>query len=304
MKKILNLFLCICIGILGCVSIVQAAEPRVMVSDYSIKEGEVVSGKEFTLTLTLNNTASKAVKNIKLTISAENGELLPQKGAGTEYVGQIDAYSEEKLTFKMTAANGLEEKAYKLSVKIEYESSGGMGYTVDEMVFIPVTLEQRVSVTDVFLTEDAVELGDTVEISAAVNNLGEGTLYNVSAVIEGDNLDRMLTYIGNIDSGKSGTLDALTKAVVVTEGNHVKNKMVISYEDKKGNKYESETEIFVTVLEPVYENLEKVKESTDHTDVIKVIVKIILVIAIIAGAVWFFFRRKKRKQQMLDDFIK
>lgn len=304
MKKILSLFLCIWIGIMGGSYIVEAAQPRVMVSDYLVKEGDVVSGKEFTLTLTLSNTASKAVKNIKLTISTENGELLPQKGAGTEYVEQIDAYSEEKLTFKMKAANGLEEKAYKLSVKTEYESSGGMGYTVDETVFIPVILEQRLSVTDIFLAEDMVELGDTVEISAAINNLGEGTLYNVSAMIEGDNLDRMMTYVGNIESGKSGTLDALTKAVVVTEGIHTKNKMIISYEDKKGNKYESEAEIGVTVLEPVYENLEKVKESRDSSHIIKVIVKIIFAIVIIAAIIWFFIRRKKRKQQMLDDFVK
>ncbi|MCI8509255.1 MAG: hypothetical protein HFJ06_11955 [Lachnospiraceae bacterium] len=304
MKKILSLFLCIWIGIMGGSYIVEAAQPRVMVSDYLVKEGDVVSGKEFTLTLTLSNTASKAVKNIKLTISTENGELLPQKGAGTEYVEQIDAYSEEKLTFKMKAANGLEEKAYKLSVKTEYESSGGMGYTVDETVFIPVILEQRLTVTDIFLAEDMVELGDTVEISAAINNLGEGTLYNVSAMIEGDNLDRMMTYVGNIESGKSGTLDALTKAVVVTEGMHTKNKMIISYEDKKGNKYESEAEIGVTVLEPVYENLEKVKESKDSSYIIKVIVKIIFAIVIIAAIIWFFIRRKKRKQQMLDDFVK
>lgn len=304
LKKILSLFLCIWMGIMGCFHIAEAAQPRVMVSDYSVKEGEVVSGKEFTLTLTLSNTASKAVKNIKLTISTENGELLPQKGAGTAYVEQIDAYSDEKLTFKMTAANGLEEKAYKLSLKTEYESSGGMGYTVDETVFIPVILEQRLSVTDIFLAENMVELGDTVEISAAINNLGEGTLYNVSAMIDGDNLDRMMTYVGNIESGKSGTLDALTKAVVVTEGQHTKNKMIISYEDKKGNKQESEVELEVMVLEPIYENLEKVKESTDYSDIIKIIIKVILGVVIMAGIIWLFIRRKRRKQQMLDDFVK
>ena len=303
LKKILSLFLCIWMGIMGCSHIVKAAQPRVMVSDYSIKEEKVVSGKDFTLSLTLNNTASKVVKNIKTAISTENGELLPRKGAGTEFVEQMDAYSEKKLTFKMTAANGLEEKAYKLAVKIEYESSGEMGYTVDETVFIPVTLEQRLSVTDIFLTEGTVELGDIVEVSAAINNLGEGTLYNVSATIEGDNLDRMMTYVGNIESGKTGTLDALTKAVVVTEGDHAKNKITISYEDKKGNPYESETEIKVSVLEPVYENLEKVKERADYSDIINIIIKIIFCIVIMAGIIWFFIRRKKRKQQMLDEFI-
>ena len=55
-----------------------------------------------------------------------------------------------------------------------------------------------------------------VEISAAINNLGEGTLYNVSAMIEGDNLDRMMTYVGNIESGKSGTLRHKPRSILLS----------------------------------------------------------------------------------------
>lgn len=111
MKKIMSVLICICLGILVNVNVTEAATPRVMVSDYSIKEGEVIAGKEFTLTIMLKNTAVKTVKNIKLSISTENGELLPAAGAGTAYVNQIEGDSEEKVVFKMRAANGLEEKA-------------------------------------------------------------------------------------------------------------------------------------------------------------------------------------------------
>lgn len=303
MKKIWCLLICICLGMLGAVQNVKAATPRVMVSDYSVGKNGVVAGEDFTLTITLNNTAAKAVKNIKISVTTENGELLPAKGAGTAYVGQIDAESEEEFTFAMTAASGLEEKAYKLLVKTEYESSGGWEYTVDDTLFIPISLGQRLSVTDIFLPEAYVELGDTVEISAVVNNLGEGKLYNVSAKIEGDNLQKLETYVGNIESGKSGTIDALTKAVVVTEGNHVKNELTIFYEDKEGNVFEKEVPIEVSVAEPVYENLERVKDKKDNSDVIKMILKILLMIAVVAGVIWFFDKRRKRKQQMLDDFI-
>ena len=303
MKKLLCLFICICLGLLGNVGTVKAATPRVMVSDYSVDGKEVVAGKDFTLTITLKNTATKAVKNVKLSITTENGELLPAKGAGTAYVEQIDADSEESFTFKMTAASGLEEKAYKLSVKTEYESTGGWEYTVDDTIFIPITLGQRLSVTDIFLPEAYVELGDTVEVSAVVNNLGEGMLYNVSAQIKGDNLQELGTYVGNIESGKSGTVDLLTKAVVVTEGSHIKNEIIISYEDKEGNVFEKKAYIEVSVAEPVYENLEKVKDKQDNSGMIKGILKILLIIAVVAGVIWFFDKRRKRKQQMLDDFI-
>ena len=273
-------------------------------SDYSAKE-EVISGKEFTLTISLKNTAANAAKNVKLSISTEKGELLPVKGAGTAYVEQIDGNSEKEFIFKMVAVNGLEEKAYKLALKTEYESSGGIGYTVEDAVFIPVSLEQRLSVTDIFCwggTAESLEIGDTVEISAVVNNLGEGTLYNVAAKIKGDNLQELESYIGNIESGKSGTLDALTKALFVTQGDKKDNQLIITYEDKSGNVYEKEYELEVTVYEPVYENLEKVKETGNYSGVVKKIVWILIIIVIAGLIVWFFIKRKKRKQQIFDEF--
>lgn len=306
MKKLLGLFICICVGILGSAGNAEAATPRVMVSDYSIKEGEVISGKEFTLTITLTNTAAKAVKNIKLSISTENGELLPVKGAGTAYVDQIDADSEEKLTFKMVAAKGLEEKAYKLSLKTEYESSGGMGYTVDEAVFIPVSLEQRLSLTDFSLGGEFkdFELGETVEICAAVNNLGEGMLYNVTAKVQGDNLQEVESYIGNIESGKSDTVDVLTKASAISDSSGMENHIIISYEDKEGNVYEMEEKIGICITAPVYKNLEKVKENKSNVGVIKMIVKIVAILSMAVIVIWFLIRRKRRKQQILDEFVK
>lgn len=305
MRKIIKVFICLCLGILMSTNVAVAATPRVMVSDYSVKEEEVISGKEFTLTISLKNTAVKAVKNVKLSISTENGELLPVKGAGTAYVEQIDGNSEKEFTFKMMAASGLEEKAYKLALKTEYESSGGTEYTVEESVFIPVSLEQRLSVTDIFLTGgtvESLEIGDTVEISAVINNLGDGVLYNVAAQIKGDNLQELESYIGNIESGKSGTIDALTRAMVVTQGDKKDNRIIITYEDKDGNVYEKEYELEVTVSEPVYENLEKVKETGEYSGVVKKIVWILIVIVMAGFIVWFFIKRKKRKQQILDEF--
>lgn len=138
MKLIIRMFLGICLGVCLFSANVLAATPRVMVSDYQIKEERVIGGKEFTLKITLENTAAKAVKNVKLSLSTENGEILPADGAGTAYIAEIAANSKQDFSFKMKAVSGLEEKAYKISVKTEYESSGGMGYTVDEAIFLPV----------------------------------------------------------------------------------------------------------------------------------------------------------------------
>ena len=303
MIGILSFIICMYIAISASgVQTVQAANPRVMVSDYSIEEGEVLAGEAFTLHITLKNTAAKAVKNVKLTITTEQGELLPVEGAGTAYATKIDGNTETEFTFSMMAVEGLEEKSYKLSLKTEYEDGNGIEHTVDNAVFIPVGFEQRLSVTDVFIPESYIELGDTVEISAKVNNLGDGTLYNVTARVQGSNITEAESYIGNIESGKSGTVDVLSKATAVSKEFGDVNEMIITYEDRKGNVQEETFSIGVSVAQPVYENLEKVKEETNTGNVVKTILIIVAIIAVLAIILWLMIRRYQRKKKILEEF--
>ncbi|MGN0497068.1 MAG: COG1361 S-layer family protein [Lachnospiraceae bacterium] len=300
MKKITCLIGLLCILFMS--TKVEAATPRVMVSDYNVKGGQVVSGEEFDLNITIKNESANSVKNIKVTISTENGELLPVQGAGTAYIKEIKGGEEQEVSFPMAAAYGLEEKSYKLAIKTEYEG-GGIGYSVDEAVFIPVSLKQRLSVTDIYTAENSYEVGDTVEISAVVNNLGSGSLYNVSAKIVGDNLSDGETYVGNIEPGKSGTIDLLTKADRVSEGNYIKNQMIVYYEDKAGNQYENEIALNdIKVSAVIYDNFEVVKESKDFKGIGKTIVWILVVIFFVAALVYFLVKRRKKKQAYLDEF--
>lgn len=284
-----------------CPDPVQAATPRVMMWGYSVTEGEIYAGEEFELSLVLRNTATTAVKNVKLTISTEQGEFLPVDGAGTAYAAKIGGQQEEAFTFKLEAIHGLAEKSYKLKLKTEYEGNDGTGYTVEEEIFLPVSLKQRLSVTDVFIPESDIQLGDTVEVGASVNNLGDGTLYHVSAHLSGDNIEEAISYIGNIDAGKQGNIDILTKATAVSEmGN--KNKLTITYEDQKGNQQEETYEISVLVAQPSYENLEKVKEAPNYGKIWTRIILVAVGVLLIAGITIGIIRKRKRKQKMLEEF--
>ena len=157
--------------------------------------------------------------------------------------------------------------------------------------------------TDVYVAEDSIEVGDTVELSATVNNLGDGSLYNVTVYLSGDNIEDSSSYVGNVELGKSGTVDMLTKATVVTEGDHKKNKMIITYEDKDGNVQEESVDVDLRVAEPVYDNLEKVKNAKDYSGVAKKTGTAVIILVVAAGIIYLGIRRKKKKQQILDDFI-
>ena len=188
-------------------------------------------------------------------------------------------------------------------VKTEYENSKAEAFSAEGTLYIPVSLRQRLSVTDVYVAEDSIEVGDTVELSATVNNLGEGSLHNVTVYLSGDNIEDSSSYVGNVEPGKSGTVDMLTKATVVTEGDHKKNKMIITYEDKDGNVQEETVDVDLRVTEPVYDNLEKVKNAKDYSGVAKKTGTAVIILVVVAGIIYLGIRRKKKKQQILDDFI-
>lgn len=298
----LSIIICLMLlAVCGRPDVVQAATPRVMVSGYAVTEEHIYAGEEFELSLTLRNTAATAVKNVKLTISTEQGEFLPVDGAGTAYTAKINAQQEETYTFKLEAIHGLAEKSYKLKLKTEYEGNDGAGYTVEEEIFLPVSLRQRASVTDIFIPESNIQLGDTVEVGASINNLGDGTLYHVSADLSGDNIGEVTSYIGNIEAGKQGNIDVLTKATAVSEmGN--KNKLTITYEDQQGNQKEETYELSVSVAQPSYENLEKVKEAPDYGKIWTRILLLGLGVVLVAGIITVIIRKRKRKQKMLEEF--
>lgn len=307
MKKIFRWILAVCVCVTAYTVTALAAEPKVMVTDYKVKEEKITAGEEFELSITLYNTAKKNVKNMKVTVLSEAGELLPAKGAGTAYVAQIDAETEETLAFPMMAANGLEEKSYKLMIQLAYEDNYGSPYTVEDAIYLPIQLEQRYSLTDLIIDGDFT-LGEELEITGMVNNLGKGTLYNVSVKTSGDNISETESYIGNIEPGKSGSLDVIVTADHLSEGTQKMNYITVIYEDRKGNKQEKQEKLEqllsadCNITAPLYENLEKVKEEKKDTGTGKIIliVGIVLVAAIVIF--WLSYRKWKRKKKILEEF--
>ena len=140
-----------------------------------------------------------------------------------------------------------------------------------------------------------------MEVSASVNNLGSGTLRNVTAKISGDNLAEAGNYVGNIESGKSGMVDILTKATGISVVGD-KNTLTITYEDREGKIQEQEFLISATIEEPVYTDLEKVKEPADVGDILGRVAWIVLGMLFLLAVIWYLIRRRKRKQKMLEEF--
>ena len=94
-------------------------------------------------------------------------------------------------------------------------------------------------------------------------------------------MEEIETYIGNIESGKSGSIDILTNAVATTAASGDMSKVIVTYEDKEGNETTIEGNFKATVESPVYDNVEKIKDSTKSSDK-KVLYGVIVVVIVIA----------------------
>ena len=241
--------------------VAEASQPKVMVVDYQIVQKEIFAGQAFDLKVTIKNTGSRYVDNLKISVTSDTGDIVPAEGAGNGFLDELPNGEESTFTFKLRAADGLAEKSYKLSVVNEYDDIWGNPYSATDVIYLPVKLAQRASLTDLYVADDAV-LGDSVEIVGSVNNLGVGMLYNVKAKLQSSYMEEIETYIGNIESGKSGSIDILTNAVATTAASGDMSKVIVTYEDKEGNETTIEGNFKATVESPVYDNVEKIKDST------------------------------------------
>ena len=279
---------------------VEAAEPKVILEDYEPDKEAIYAGEEFTLTVKYRNTAHKNIKNLKLNLSNENGDIIPAEGAGVAYLETMAKDSEEEFSFKLKAVNGIEEKSYRIDLKLAYEDTGANSYTVEDSIYVPVYLPQKISVTDIYM--DDVKLGESLEVTAKVNNLGIGMVYNVSVKTEGDCIEEAKSYVGNIDSGKSGNIDILAKTNHLTDIGR-SNYIIVSYEDKMGNEYSQRIEILPVIGEVNYSDLEQIKKVDLEGDSNGTTIKVVAVVAVLAVIILVFSIVKyRRKKKILEDF--
>ena len=280
--------------------VVEASQPKVMVVDYKIVQKEIIAGQTFDLAVTIKNTGSRYVDNLKISVTSDTGDIVPAEGAGNGFLEELPNGEESTFTFRLKAADGLAEKSYKLSVVNEYDDIWGNPYSATDVIYLPVKLEQRASITDLYVADDAV-LGESVEIVGSVNNMGAGMLYNVRARIESKSMEELDTFIGNIESGKSGSIDILTNAVATTASTGDMSKVIVTYEDKEGNETELEGIFKVTVEFPVYDNVEKIKDDSQSGNR-GLIYGIAAAVIVIAVGMVCAVRRHKRKKKILEEF--
>lgn len=298
----------------------KVSTPRLIVSGFTTSPETVKAGDTFTLTLHITNTSkSTAVSNLTFDLQApvtgkdetsEGAAFLPVSGSSIIFVDSIAAGATKDISIDLKSRADLSQKPYVLTVNMEYEDSACNPYTADASVSIPVKQEAKFDIGSIDVMPSSIAVGSEANIMFNINNTGKTTLYNVNVSFKSDSVTGGETFLGNIEIGATGAVDAMVTGEAVTADDG-KVKAIVSYEDESGNvsTQEKEFELFVTEESTDDFNMgddsmndEFVDGASTGSSHVGLIIGIIVVILALAGVGVFIFIKKKKNKDS-DNFF-
>ena len=286
--------------------------PRVIVTGFTTDPAEVRAGSNFKLTIHLKNTSRMKVSNMLFDLSAPtegsdeqttSPAFLPSSGASSIYLDSIAPNGTADISIELNAKSDLLQKPYSMELSMKYEDPNATQVEGSSSISIPVKQDARFEISDFEISPQSVAVGEEANVMCSLYNLGRIKLYNVKATFEGKNIKKSEVFIGNIESGATGSIDAMLEGEKVTNGNS-KITMTLSYEDESGNISETTKDFELEVTEAVddsdmYMNTDgDVDAGSSGFPVVPVVVVIVIIAGVVAAVV---FVKKKKKKQMLNE---
>lgn len=225
----------------------DASNPRLMVTDFKVEGGSLMPNKKSTVTITLKNySKTKYIKNIKLSISEESGDIKPV-GTGNKYVDIIyagGAYTWElELTASATAGIG----EHEITVSSEYEDKYFGSYSGSDVIRVNVKQTVGLDYSGVQLPAK-VYPDDTTTMEISIMNTGKSNIRNCKIDFDIKGLESGgTTFVGEIAAGEQGSASAnlrVGKELGETEGT-----VTITYEDEFGKSHTKKQKVNTTVVE-------------------------------------------------------
>lgn len=285
--------------------------PRVIVTGFATDPGAVNAGSNFRLTVHVKNTSSTtAVSNMLFDLqapaagtegAAEAPAFLPASGSSSIYLDSIPAGETRDITIDMNARADLLQKPYSIALTMKYEDGNAVQYEGASSLAIPVQQAARFEFSDIEIAPGSVEVGEEANLTCSLYNTGRVKLYNVKASFVGDGIKGKDVFVGNLESGATGTIDGmLTAESEIPAG--TKCKMVVTYEDVSGNVSTTEKEFELEVLPTAADDMPADAAPVEQKASMPV-VPIVIGVLVVAGVVLtvVLLRRKKKKQMLADE---
>lgn len=310
-------------GRIGMSEETNVSQPRIIVTGFETEPKEVYAGDIFTLTVHVKNTSpDTAVNNVLFDLQAVEGgtetstgqitnsyaSFLPTSGSSSIYVERMAAGSSQDLKIEMQAKADLSQKPYVVTVKMKYDTDLKADLTDEAKVSIPVKQESKYDTSTPEVNPASIMTGEQSNVMFQIYNTGKTTLYNVQVKFEADSVEGGDTFIGNLEPGATGNVDAMVtgKAATMDDGTV---KAVITYEDDAGNQTREELNANIMVsdmpmdagmeMEPMLP--EEPEDEGMGAGMIAAIAVGVIAAAGIAAALILKLRKKKKAAKLLAE---
>lgn len=236
--------------------------PNIMVKRFTYKKG-IKAGEEFVLELEFVNTSKKlAVENAIVTITP--GEALHiADDFSSIYIEKLNPGETTVKKIKMSILPDGKPEGGQIGLETKYEYLKGTERTqatITDKLGIVFEQTDRFSIGDIQI-ENEITANEEATVSIPFVNKGKIPIYNLEARVE-TNADCQDTYkyLGNVESGTSGTVDFF---VTPQKAGEEKLKITLSYEDSQTRAKQEIREIVLKVQEPVSDNFDLEGMDTD-----------------------------------------
>lgn len=235
------------------------ATPWVIINKYTLSADRVLAGNTVTLSLFIENTNQRAVKNVKISLGVirieETGGIggggtsggtvfSPVNSSNSFYIDTIPGKTVITKTIDLYVDPNATAKTYIVPVTINYEDRLGKTLTSEEMVNIPVTQECKLQVLSVE-TPPVGFVGQPVSVMSEFVNVGKVSLGNFMVSLEGDFTTENGSYfIGNLDIGVS---DFFQGMIIPREEGTLEGKLVFSYIDNNNKEVREENPFTIEI---------------------------------------------------------
>ena len=150
-----------------------------------------------------------------------------------------------------------------------------------------------------------ISVGSEANIMFSVYNMGKTKLYNVQVKTESEYLSGGSAFVGNLDSGATGSVDMYVTGQAATADDGTV-KLLISYEDEAGEAQVIEKTINLIVSEAASDDLgtgdfieEDMEYEEEGNSISGYIIAAVGILAIVVIVVVIIRKKKKKKAQLL-----
>lgn len=167
---------------------------------------------------------------------------------------------------------------------------------------VPVQQMARFEFSDIEVAPASIQVGEEANLTCSLYNTGRTKLYNVKVKFTGDGISAKDVFVGNVDSGATGTIDGMILGESEVMAG-TKCKMTVSYEDESGKVSTKEEEFEIEVLPAAMDaamsmTTEPIVEEKGFP-VIPVVIGVIVIAAVVT--IVLLIRRKRKKQAWAEE---